>query len=124
MKKLFLFIAVASIGISSFANTLVTKTNTNEPVNKITITLDCEALDYNKIELNFDSKDDLMDYDLKTELEKYNLKNIECTASISVTVSVGIDANFVAVTVTAEGIPCSDIVAEIKKLKDQIQDSM
>lgn len=124
MKKIFLFIAIASISISSFANSLVTTTDSNEPINNITINLNSDSLDLNKIELNFDSKEDLMNYDLESGLEKYDLEAAECTASISVTESVGVDSTYVSVTVTAEGIPCSEIVATVKKLKQQIQDAI
>jgi len=103
---------------------LVTTTKTTNQLNNIIINLNTDDLDYNKIELNFDSKETLMNYDLEVGLERDNLEELECTASISLTVSTGVGRNYVEVTITAEGIPCSEIVATVKKLKQQIQDAI
>lgn len=123
MKKIVLLFAIALSTLTSFANTV----NENALKNSIKIELNSENQENNIIEFNFDSKDELIKFDVKEALNNLSVDLVEdeeCTASISVTVSVGVDSTYVAVTVTAEGIPCSDIVAEIKKLKAQIEDAM
>lgn len=123
MKKIVLLFAIALTTLTSFANT----GNEEALKNSIKIELNSQNQENDIIEFNFDSKEELIKFDINNALNNLSIdlsKDEECTASISVTVSVGVDSTFVAVTVTAEGIPCSDIVAEIKKLKAQIKDAM
>ena len=43
-----------------------------------------------------------------------------CTISITVTVRIGFDSNFVEASGSVEGIPCDDVVNAIRRLRDQL----
>ena len=44
----------------------------------------------------------------------------DCTVSITVTVRVGWDSNFVEASASVSGIPCDQVVAAIKRLREQL----
>lgn len=48
----------------------------------------------------------------------------ECTASVSVTVTVSAGVISASVTLTAEGIPCKEVAAKIKELKKEATDAL
>ncbi len=56
-----------------------------------------------------------------TSLEGFEpLSRDACTLSITVTVRIGFDSNFVEASGTVEGIPCDDVVNAIRRLRDQL----
>ncbi len=121
MKNLFLFIMFVSISVSNYANFLITTPESNEPINSITIKFNSDTSDYGKIELNFDSMDSLMNYDLSTLLEKHTFADDVCTASITVTVSVGVGSTYASATATVDGIPCDQIAQTIAALRKELK---
>ncbi|AMC10739.1 hypothetical protein Lupro_05555 [Lutibacter profundi] len=65
--------------------------------------------------INFNSFEDFNSFNTS----QLDISDDECTASVSVTVSVGVGSTYASATVSASGIPCDEIGATIKRLKAQ-----
>jgi hypothetical protein len=121
MKKLLFFIAIASISVSSFASSLVTITDNNEPINRITIKLNSDSPKLEMIKFNFGSAEELMNFDLEL-LRKFELADApdRCSYSVTITVntetvSTGLLTNQMSGSLTIEEVPCEELVARINK---------
>lgn len=56
-----------------------------------------------------------------TSLQGFAARSGEaCTISITVTVRIGFDSNFVEASGSVDGIPCDDVVNAIRRLRDQL----
>ena len=132
MKKLLLYIAIASISVSSFASSLVAISDNNEPINRITIKLNSDKLnsDSPKLEIikfNFGSAEELMNFDLEL-LREFELADApdRCSYSVTITlntetVSTGLLTNQMSGSVTIEEVPCEELVAKINKCINVLQ---
>ena len=128
MKKLLLFIAIASISVSSFASSLVTITDNNELINRITTKLSSDSLDLEIIEFNFGSAEDLLNFDVELFLREFELADApdRCSNSVTITVntetvSTGLLTNQMSGSVTIEEVPCEELVATINKYINVLQ---
>jgi len=127
MKKLLLFIAIASISVSSFASSLVAISDNNEPINRITIKLNSDSPKLEIIKFNFGSAEELMNFDLEL-LREFELADAPDRYSYSVTitlntetVSTGLLTNQMSGSVTIEEVPCEELVATINKYINVLQ---
>jgi len=127
MKKILLFIAIASISVSSFASSLVTSTDNNELINRITIKLNSDSPKLEIIKFNFGSAEELMNFDLEL-LREFELADAPDRYSYSVTitlntetVSTGLLTNQMSGSVTIEEVPCEELVATINKYINVLQ---
>ena len=65
----------------------------------------------------------ILEADLSTwsEMESFRSTNEgACSISITVTVRIGVDSNFVEASGTVEGIPCEGVVEAIRRLRNQL----
>ena len=127
MKKLLLFIAIASISVSSFASSLVAISDNNEPINRITIKLNSDSPKLEIIKFNFGSAEELMNFDLEL-LREFELADAPdmCSYSVTITlntetVSTGLLTNQMSGSVTIEEVPCEELVATINKYINVLQ---
>ena len=82
--------------------------NPNENVElEVKITSEAET---SVMSIDFSSFEDFNSFDVN-QLEIVDSEL--CTASVSVTVSVGVGSNYVSVTMTADNIPCDEIATTI-----------
>ena len=128
MKKILLFIAIASISVSSFASSLVTSTDNNELINRITIKLNSDSLDLEIIEFNFGSAEDLLNFDVELFLREFELADApdRCSNSVTITVntetvSTGLLTNQMSGSVTIEEVLCEELVATINLYRNVLQ---
>lgn len=73
--------------------------------------------------LESDTPHGIMEADLSnwTGLEVFSTEDpSDCTVSITVKVRVGWDSNFVEASASVSGIPCNEVVAAIKRLRQQL----
>ena len=66
------------------------------------------------IKIDFDSLEGFNSFDF----QQLNIYKDQCTVSISVTVSVGVGSTYVSATLAAVGVPCDEVGARTKKLKE------
>lgn len=121
--------SILFVGLTSMANApLPSMTNMPEYLlveeyqNQLLIEIQSDTGDQ-RFEYLFNTAEELLNFDLDVLYESIAFANSSedvCTVSITVTVRVGIDSNFVEASATASGIPCGGVVKAIKALRAQI----
>ncbi len=129
MRKLLFTLSIMFVLLSSMANTPLTsmaKMPENllleESQNQLVIEIQSNTGDQ-RLEYLFNTAEELLNFDLDTLFESIAVaKSLDdlCTVSITVTVRLGIDSNFVEASATASGIACGEVVKAIKALRAQI----
>lgn len=126
MSKFFTFFTLVLFATSNYANASVENELTKTGENSISI--EVKAVGENlKFEFNFDNSDELLNFDMESalvDLDELTYSSTECTASITVEVSVGVDSAYVKASVTVEGIPCDKIVEKAKELQKELKKAL
>lgn len=116
-KNLFGLVAFLMISLTSMSSPYSEKFNAVIKVEMVSaqnginekVTLNC----------NFTTLEDFLSFDSK----QLNFDD-ECTAKITVTVSVGVGSTYASATVEASGIPCKDVGKTVKELKKQAKEAL
>lgn len=132
MKKVFSLLTICFLAFSSFASNADNISFYNndfnvvkETKNQITIqlTIDEEVKEY---VYSYATSEDLFKADISQIIKSIEkdfdeINNDECTVSISATISVGYDSNFISVTITMEA-SCATWKEDLKKLIADLKD--
>ena len=126
MSKLFTFFTLVLFTTSTYAIPSVENELIKTAENSISI--EVKAVGENlKFEFNFDNSDELLNFDIESalvDLDALTYASTECTASITVEVSVGVDSTYAKASVTVEGIPCDKIVEKAKELQKELKKAL
>lgn len=117
MKKAIFLLVLTLSTLSTFAKNL-------EPINVLRIQLNINDEPETLLEFTFETSEELFEFEIEDQINQIigseNLDEI-CTASITVTVRVGVDSTFAEASITVEGVSCNAIASEIKRLKAQLK---
>lgn len=125
MKNIFSIIVIALLSITNYTNASELRINNSSTDlnNGIEIIINANDNEIKSINFDFNSATDLENFDLNKGLSEFliDIDSLdECTASITVTVSVGV----VSVSATVDGIACEDIISEAKRLISALKEML
>lgn len=125
MKKITILFIMSIISISVFANS--TSLEYGDPENSITVEINPVNEPSTTMEFSFVTPQELYNFDIESKINEMKwgeLKGDLCTASLTVTVSVGAARTYASATVTVEGIACGEIAATVKTLRAQLKEAL